>query len=426
MRVLITTYPERTHFLLMVPLAWALRTAGHEVRVAVQPKFADVVTQAGLTAVPVGGDRDLWQVIGRVRNLPRQDRSFSGDREPGYPSPYDAFERDPADLTWEDLRDGYERQISGWHKVSNVPMVAGLVDFARRWKPDLVIWEPTTFAGAVAARACGAAHARLLIGADVYGIAREHFLRLKDGRADPLAEWLGSYARKYGFTPGEDLVTGDFTLDVLPAPLRVQARDLTYVPVRYTQYGGPASVPAWLRTPPERPRVALTMGLTITEHDVGYPVDMQGLLDSLADLDIELVATIPDAEREKLERVPANARLVPYVPLPDLVPTCSAVIHHGGVGTMVTTAQFGVPQLSLPWDVDQPALSTLLAAAGAGLTMHSTTATGPAVRDAVRRLLTEPSFAEGAARLRAEALSVPAPNQVVPRLEELAARHGRG
>ncbi len=35
MRVLFTCYAEKTHFLAMAPLAWALRTAGHEVGVAV-------------------------------------------------------------------------------------------------------------------------------------------------------------------------------------------------------------------------------------------------------------------------------------------------------------------------------------------------------------------------------------------------------
>ena len=42
-----------------------LRTAGHEVRFACQPKFASVVTQAGLTAVPAGRDGDLWDLIPR-------------------------------------------------------------------------------------------------------------------------------------------------------------------------------------------------------------------------------------------------------------------------------------------------------------------------------------------------------------------------
>jgi L-desosaminyltransferase/glycosyltransferase DesVII/desosaminyltransferase OleGI len=49
------------------------------------------------------------------------------------------------------------------------------------------------------------------------------------------------------------------------------------------------------------------------------------------------------------------------------------------------------------------------------------------VRAAVRRLLTEPAFARAAGRLREEIESVPSPNQLVPKIEELVAAHrGRG
>ncbi|MGW0811283.1 activator-dependent family glycosyltransferase [Nonomuraea sp. NPDC002799] len=426
MRILFTTYPERTHFLLLAPLAWALRTAGHEVRVAVQPKFADVVTQAGLTAVPIGRDRDLWQYLGRLKEIGdrKQTGERTGSKEVGWPAPYAAAEWRPEDVTYDYLHDGYTLQIGQWHKQSNVPMVKELVEFARSWRPDLVIWEPTTFAGAIAARACGAAHARLLIGADVYGITRDHFRRLNpDGaRPDPMAGWLSAYGREYGFAFGEDLLTGQFTIDTLPASLRMRA-NLRYVPLRYTPYGGPAVVPAWLSQPPERTRVALTMGLTVTDRDVGYPVDVQDLFDALGELDVEVVATIVAGEQAKLARIPANVRPVPYVPLQALLPSCAAVVHHAGVGTLATTALQGLPQLCLPWDVDQPALAERLTAQGAGLWIHATQATGERVRDSLVRLLTEPAFGAGADRLRAEFMAMPAPNELVPVLEELIAEH---
>ena len=85
MRVLLTTYPERTHFLAMVPLAWALRTAGHDVRVAVQPKFAPTVTQAGLTAAPVGRNSDLWQILGRYGHFLTDDPNDLGIPPPDKP-----------------------------------------------------------------------------------------------------------------------------------------------------------------------------------------------------------------------------------------------------------------------------------------------------------------------------------------------------
>ncbi|MFK0295370.1 activator-dependent family glycosyltransferase [Streptomyces sp. NPDC090442] len=423
MRILFTCYPERTHFLLMAPLAWALRTAGHDVRVACQPKLAGAVTQAGLTAVPVGSDRDLWQVAGRLNG--------AGARlAPGLAEPYDAAERAPGDITLDWLRDAYRVRVEAAHKMTNAPLAGALTEYARHWKPDLVVWEPLTFAGAIAAEATGAAHARMLIGADVYGIARQHFLRLSAQRPggdadDPLGAWLAGYARKNGGEFSESLVTGQFSIDLLPPSLQVHAPGLDYRSLRFTPYGGPAVVPRWLWEPPQRPRVALTLGLTVSDHGLPYPVDVQDVLDSVADLDIELVATVSDAARQRLARVPDNARLVPYVPMQALLPTCSAVIHHAGVGTLTTAAFYGVPQLALPWDVDQPLLSARLAAHGAGLTTHATRATGESVRAGVLRLLEDAAFPRRARDLRDELLDVPHANAVARELtERVAAARG--
>ncbi|MEV4752562.1 activator-dependent family glycosyltransferase [Streptosporangium sp. NPDC049248] len=420
MRVLFTTYPEKTHFLAMAPLAWALRTAGHEVVFAVQPVFTDVITQAGLTAVPVGGERHLWQLMSRHMHwLP----AGVG----GLPVPYDAAEWHPGDVTWSYLKDGYELQVSRWHKMSNVPIVADLVEFARSWKPDLVVWEPTTYAGAIAAEACGAAHARLLFSVDSLAVTRAHHLRLMErqppgDRADPLADWLGGYAHKYGFEFSEELVTGQFTISLLPRSLRLEA-DLRYVPMRYVPYSGAAVVPSWLREPPGRPRVALTMGLSTADHGAGYVVDLPDVLEALADMDVELVATVSEAARDRLASIPDNARLVPFVPLDALAATCSAVIHHAGFGTLATTALHAVPHLVVPWDGDGPALGRRIAAQGAGLALHPMQATGTTIRDRLLRLLNEPRFRHGAALLREEMLAMPTPNELAGDLEELAAAH---
>jgi glycosyltransferase (activator-dependent family) len=420
MRVLFTTWPEKTHFLAMVPLAWALRTAGHEVRVAVQPKFVDEITQAGLTAVPVGSDRDLWQLMDRY---PEWIDGGNG----GLPVPYDAAEWRREDIAWEYLHGGYEFQLRRWHRMSNVPMVNDLVAFALHWRPDLIIWEYLTYAGAIAAKACGAAHARLMSSPDILGITRDHYLRLNsqrraDERADPLAEWLSGYARRYGSTFSEDMVTGQFTIDQFPPSLRMHA-DLRYVAMRFVPYGGPAVVPEWLWSPPDRVRVALTLGLCNTEHFVGYTVDVQDILDAFAYLDIELVATIAESEQRKLDRVPDNARLVGYVPLQALVPTCAAVIHHAGFGTLCTTAAHAVPQLVLPFDYDEPSIARRLVDQGTALAVHASEATGKTVREHLTRLLSDPTFRQSAGRLRDEMLALPTPNELVGHLEELVTEY---
>jgi UDP:flavonoid glycosyltransferase YjiC (YdhE family) len=217
------------------------------------------------------------------------------------------------------------------------------------------------------------------------------------------------------------MVTGQFTLDQFPASLQMRAGGLDYVGLRYVPYGGAASVPAWLQRPPDRPRVALTLGSTATEVYGGYAVPLGDILRAVAELDVELVATVPESERPALGPMPGNVRLVPYVPWHAIVPTCAAVVHHAGLATMATTALHAVPQLALPYHFDQPLLGRLLTSQGAGLTIEPPGITGESVREGVRRLLTDPRFADRATALRDEIQAMPAPNALARRIEALTA-----
>ncbi|MBK1787857.1 activator-dependent family glycosyltransferase [Prauserella cavernicola] len=421
MRVLFTTYPEKAFFQAMAPLAWALRTAGHEVLFASQPELVDDIIDGGLTAVPVGRDHATWRLAESHPEETEAERA-------GLPSPYDAAFRRPEDLSWAEMTAGYRHHLLLWHKMDNFPMIDDLVALARHWKPDLVIWEPTTYAGAIAAKASGAAHARLLWSIDVFATARQHYLRLRErqpaeARTDPMGEWLRGYADRYGFAYDEDLINGQFTIDLLPESLRLEAPGLRYLPVQYVPYGGKAVVPDWLSHPPRRPRVALTLGITATNRFAGYTVDVQSILDSLSDLDIEVVAAIARQEQDKLARIPDNTRVVSFTPLHALMPTCSAVIHHAGPGTLRTTSRYGVPQLMLPWDFDEPELARGLAAQGAGLVLDPGEASGEAVRAHLLRLLREPEFALAAGRLRDDMLATPSPNELAGELERLCATY---
>jgi glycosyltransferase (activator-dependent family) len=412
MRILFTVIAERTIFCSMVPLAWALRTAGHEVRVACQPAFASVVTQAGLTAVPVGRDATIWRMESLDPALLEQARA-------GLPSPWRVVE-DPANPDWDDLREGHRVAVDEGHKLENFPLINGLAEFARAWEPDLVIWEPLTYAGPIAAKACGAAHARLLWSLDVFGATREIFRHTRDAYGatdDPVAAWLGSYGRKYGFEFTEDMTTGQFSIDQVPPSIGLRADDLDYRPMQYVPYGGPAATPDWLHT--KRPRIGLTLGTTATEHFGGYVVSVADTLAELSTLDVEVVATVKDPAFP----IPDNARVVPFVPLDALAPTCDVVIDHAGPGTFLTVARHGVPQLTVPWDFDEPELARRAAAQGGSLTIRGDQATGARIREGVERLLAEPSFATRARDLRDELRGLPSPNDVADEIEALVEKN---
>ena len=239
-------------------------------------------------------------------------------------------------------------------------------------------------------------------------------------RSDPLASWLTARAADYGGTFREELTTGQLTLDPLPASLAIDT-GVPSTPIRFVPYNGPAVVPDWLRTPPSRPRVCRASapptpsGTAVTTSP--RPTSWQ-----LSELDAEVVAALLPAQVNEVGPLPGNVRVVQSVPLHALLPTCSALIHHGGFGSYANALVYGVPQLSVTTPVaDQLYRGAGLREQGAGLLLESGTATADDVRRATARLLDEPAFAEHARRLRHEAVSRPSPSDVVPMLEKLAA-----
>jgi glycosyltransferase (activator-dependent family) len=429
MRVLFATYAEKTHFQPMVPLAWALRTAGHDVLVATQPELVGLVTGAGLPAVSVGPDNNLWRTANRfltervARTSPDTYRKVRAIRQP----PFDVAGDPPESITYGYLLAGYTDIVPSWYRTVSDPMLDELVALSRSWRPDLVIWESATYAGPIAAAAVGAAHARLPCFLDMFGVIRQHFRRLlaeqpAAARRDPLGEWLAAHADRFGVGFTEDLTTGHFTVDQYPPSLRMEA-DLHYVGLRYVPYNGPSVLPGWLRAPPGAPRVCLTLGTTSTERYDGYAFDVQETLDALADLDIELVATLPPHRSYTLRHVPANTRVESFVPLHALIPSCSLVVHHAAFGTSNTTWLYGVPHLLLPERHDAPMLARALTRYGAGLTVPYGQVSGAVVREHVSRVLADPSFGARAAALRSEVLTMPTPNELVRQLPALVERY---
>jgi UDP:flavonoid glycosyltransferase YjiC (YdhE family) len=53
------------------------------------------------------------------------------------------------------------------------------------------------------------------------------------------------------------------------------------------------------------------------------------------------------------ERLPATIRAFPFLPLGKILPSCRAIVHHGGIGTLGQALKSGVPQLIRPLAFDQ-------------------------------------------------------------------------
>ncbi|MFE1103488.1 activator-dependent family glycosyltransferase [Nocardiopsis alba] len=413
MRVVIAAQAERTHFLGLVPLAWALRSAGHEVVVASQPELAGAVSAAGLPFAPVGRDHHF----GRI------SRRFASG---GLPL-LDFGEEDETRLTWRHLRDGHRQLVPFWWRMVNEPMAGDLVDLCRTWRPDLVVWEPTTFAGAVAASACGAAHVRFLWSVDLFARMRGLFLgRMEEqapgDREDPLGGWLSGLAARYGVEFDEELVVGQATIDQVPDSLRIPVDDrlgVRYLGMRFVPYNGRAVVPAWLREKPDGRRLCLTLGTSATDRFGGYTLPLGRVLEALGEVDAEVVATVPLKARQDLGAVPSNVRLVDYVPLHALAATSTATINHGGPGTVFTMAAHAVPQVIVGRArlFDEPVLARRMAETGAAVAPEPERVDPLTLHEGAVRALEDDSLTHGALALRERMDSQHAPAAIVELLE---------
>jgi UDP:flavonoid glycosyltransferase YjiC (YdhE family) len=188
-------------------------------------------------------------------------------------------------------------------------------------------------------------------------------------------------------------------------------------------------VPRWLAEPPRAPRVLMTFGDSVNDGPVQHllPVErIQEILDSVGDLEMELVLTLPRDSQRRLRRVPANTRLVESVPLSEVLPTCAAMVHHGGTWSFGCALRYGVPQLLISRAFDVPLKLRCLDRTGAGLSMKPAEVDGPAVRAAIVRLLEDGTIRANAQRLRQEVLAMPAPNELARTLEELVVAHRAG
>jgi glycosyltransferase (activator-dependent family) len=419
--------PWKTHLFNFVPLAWALRTAGHQVHVASEPDMTDAITGAGLTAVPVGSGATMGE---RVRSAWREGALTTPEDAPppGEPAGLYAMGGGREPLDWPELTRIYDTLVVPRAELANDTLVDDLVEYCRSWRPDLVVWNAATFAGPIAAAAVGAAHARFMFSVDLYTRLREDYLTVlarqpAELRRDPFVDWFEGWCDKYGCAFSEDLINGHFSIDQMPGSFRLDS-PLHTVSMRHVPYNGPAVIPPWLSEPPPAPRELLTFGISVRawpELQV-IPVErVRETLDSLADLDAEVVLTLPDEAQAKLGQVPDNARVVDFVPLHAVLPTCSAVVHHGGAGSFNGSLLNGVPQLLVSAALDAPFKDWHLRRLKAGASLVPDRAGGREIAENVARMLADPAYRDGAARLRDEILAFPTPNDLVPELERLTA-----
>jgi UDP:flavonoid glycosyltransferase YjiC (YdhE family) len=404
MRVLFTVSSWATHYAAMVPLGWALQAAAHDVRVLCTPSQVTSLRDAGLTPVPL---LDSPDDAVRLR-LQYYREAINGlwpyPWAPLHPLTGASMESlDDFDI------DEYEERYAPRYAARAAASFDTAVDYAKTWQPDLILHDPASLEGLLAARVIDVAAVLCLWGP--VGTAEPEHMRI-------VPEDISNSFARYGL--------GRFELNMIstvidPSPASVAglttARRLA---VRYVPYNGSGSAPRWLLDPPLRPRICITWSTALASMSGPRSYLLPELVRGVADLDVEVVLTATAEDVVALGPVPSSIRVLERFPLRLALPGCAAVIHHGGGGSTLTSIWAGVPQLLPTFASEQTVTARRVAAAGAAVHLLGHLAHAPTVQATVEKLIADTAYATAAARLREEMHIRPTPAEVVGELTDLA------
>ena len=366
MRVLFATVTGYGHVNPLLPLADAFAHSNAEVVWATGADMHDVVTSAGHRHAPAGLTAAEQRVaMAEVR---------------------------PPDLSpAETIAFAFGVLFPRLHAPRMLTDLLNIVDEVR---PDLVVHDSAELSSPLAGALRGIPTVQ-----HSYGIIRPAYAwELAEAAVTPL--WA---AHDLAVPPRAGMFDGAY-VDICPPTL--QSDDIESVlnrhPLRPPRT--PMTVPD--RRSPDTPHVLVSFG-TVFNRDVGP------LVEHIAPLPLELtVTTGPGADPRALGNVPGNVRVIEYVPLHEVLPSCSAVVTHGGSGTVLAALAHGVPLVVVPQGADNLYNGERIADVGAGVCIGR----AAEVSTALNAVLGNPSFTDAARAIAAEIQQQPSPDDVAARL----------
>jgi UDP:flavonoid glycosyltransferase YjiC (YdhE family) len=368
-RVLVVTASGAGHVNPLLPLATALVAQGDQVLVVSDAGNTGSVEREGLAFRPVGSGEMVW-----FERLRARTKGAPGD---GLPR--------------ERISHYFIPRIFG--EIATDDMIDDVLAAGREFGPDLVLFETYAFAGPLAAELLGVPGVNHLLGP----MLPHEVLELVDDAVRPLWRSFDRDAPSYAG------VYRDLTVAICPPsldPLRPPTGDLIYL-----RPAGASEPPTPARA---RPLVYVTLGTSFGNMDV-----FRVVLEGLSEEPIDAVVTVGEThDPDALGPLPANVRAERFIPQAELLPSCAAVVHHGGSGTTLGSLAHGLPQLVLPQGADNFVNGALIERAGIGRVLGPGQLTPAAVRESVHSLLHDPHPTAAAQQAAREIASMPSAEDV--------------
>lgn len=379
MQVLVIVNPGHGHLNALLPTCWALLAAGHQVVVATTADFVDVIAATGVPAVACGRPPTSTE-LARLP-VPPVDRE--------------------ARLLWS-----LTQKWPTWAEA----MAADLLAFARHFAPKVVLHEPTAFAGPLIAALLGLPCIEhgwgMPLPAEMAQLAEERLRTLHDRHGLPPGVHARSLRINLGpqaFMPG----------DAMPA------ERFRFVPVS----GTVTPAPCWVATRPrDRRRLLVSFG---TWPDPQARSVQRVAVEAALAAGAEVVVALGHPDRGTAAELPADVLAAFRPPVSLLLPTCDAIIHHGGAGTACAALACGLPALVLPQRADQFRNAERLAASGAARYLLPE-ARADRMDDEIAALLEDSARRAAARRLQAANAALPPLAALVALVERLAAAPATG
>jgi UDP:flavonoid glycosyltransferase YjiC (YdhE family) len=362
-----------------LPLARAVRDDGHAIVFATAGSSGERVEAAGFRLLVAGIDEQELLRRWAPARLQVQTMPPSEQRPFAFSSRFARIEA-PAKL----------------------PGLRGVVG---EWQPDLIVHESADLAAPIVAAALGVPSVhhgwgRLVPRACFERAAAETDSLWQSQGLDP-EPLCGAFRGRY--------------IDICPPSLQPESIP-DGVPVLRLRPAEPEDVSGtsapWGTRQPKRPTVYVTLGTVFNDLSI-----FRLLLDALADLDCNVVATIGKGnDPGSLAPLPENAIVERYIPQAQVLPHSNLIVSHGGSGSMLAALAHGLPQLLLPRGADQFDNASACRAAGAARVLTPGELTADAVRAEMVILLDDLSYSERAREVASEIAAMPSAADIASQL----------
>jgi MGT family glycosyltransferase len=226
---------------------------------------------------------------------------------------------------------------------------------------------------------------------------------------------------------GSDLIKNLF--DIIEGDLTLLADCPSYFPTANLpetyHYVGPIlwepvmPTPEWvLELDPDRPTIYVTMGST------GNAKFFCSAMEAFGDTDFQVVMTTGNL-KVALPTPPRNFYIVKFAPGLPILQRSAVTINHAGNGSVYQALTAGVPVIAIPTHVDQALNAQRVEALGVGVKLREKNLQPGDLRQAVDRIVSQPSYRANAEKIAREIETMTGPPGAAELINTFARKHCR-